>query len=208
MPLPDNRLRFSSTKIDFANDVGVSSQDHDSYPPPQGQARFDHMRMVVIALLSQQSSYEAPTEYRDGTPWFDLNNLTLKIRKQSEWVNYSEVIGLGEPDNENNYKTLSQWYEEVKSSLSTVSQEAVFGGICTADGINIISIPQALLSFVFADTRAFVYVNGLLIDPRHCTLTNTTINITGILIDKNDEYTVILRRVPINSFYTESVNIP
>ena len=50
MSIPDNRLRFSSTKIDFANDVGIASQDHDNYPPPQGQARFDHMRMVVIAL--------------------------------------------------------------------------------------------------------------------------------------------------------------
>lgn len=208
MPLPDNRLRFSSTKIDFANEVGLASQDHDTYPPPQGQARFDHMRMVVIALLSQQSSYEAPTEFREGSPWFDLNTLTLKIRRGSEWVNYSEVIGLGEPDNLNNYKTLSQWYDEVRLTLSAVSQEVVFGGICTADGINNINIPQSLLIYVSPDTRAFVYVNGLMIDPRSCTLTNTTINITGVLIDKNDEYTVVLRRVPTSSFYTESVNIP
>lgn len=208
MQLPDNRLRFSSTKIDFAKDVGIASQDHDNYPPPQGQARFDHMRMILIALLAQQSSYEPPTEYRDGTPWFDLNSLTLKIRKGTEWANYSDVIGLGQMDDTQNYKTLSEWYDEVRAALSVVSQEATFSGLCTADSINNISIPQALLKYVYPDTRAFVYVNGLMLDPRSCTLTNTSINITGVLIDKNDEYTVLLRRIPASSFYTETVNIP
>lgn len=208
MPLPDNRLRFSSTKIDFANDVGVTSQEHDNYPPPQGQARFDHMRMVVIALLSQQSSYDAPTEYRDGTPWFDLNTLTLRIRKGTEWVSCSEAIGLGELDNTNNYKTLSQWYEEVQTALTATSQEVTFSGLCTADGINVITVPPPLLQYIYVDTRAYVYVNGLLLDPRSCSLSSTSINIAGVLIDKNDEYTVILRRVPDSSFYAETFNIP
>jgi len=208
MPIPDNRLRFSSTKIDFANNVGIASQDHDNYPPPQGQARFDHMRMVVIALLSQQSSYQAPTEYRDGTPWFDLNSLTLKVRKGTEWVSYSEIIGLGLPDIDNNYKTLSVWYDEVQSALSAVAQEITYSGVCSANGINVIGIPQSLIPFIYPDSRAFVYVNGLMLDPRSCTLSNNNINLAGVLIDKGDEFTVIIRRIPSSTYYTPSITIP
>lgn len=208
MPLPDNRLRFSPTKIDFANEVGVTSQDHDNYPPPQGQARFDHMRMVVIALLSQQSSYEAPTEFRDGTPWFDLNTNTLKIRVNTEWVPYSDAIGLGALTGTGTYKTLTEWYEQVENALSIVSQEITYSGLCTEDSITTIGIPEALLQYLYSDTRAYVYVNGLLLDPRACTIVSSYITLSGILLDRNDEYTVILRRVPNASFYTESVNIP
>lgn len=206
MPTPDNRLRFSSTRIDFAQDVGTTGQQHDDYPPPLGQARYDHMRMVVIALLSQQSSFDAPTEYRDGTPWFDLGTQTLKIRKGDAWVPYSDAILLESSDE--NYKTLSQWYEEVKIALTGVSQEVVFNGICTANGVNNIRIPVELSQFIFNDTRAFVYVNGALIDPRGCTISNNIINIAHVVLDQKDEFTVVLRRIPSNSYYTQTVTIP
>lgn len=208
MPLPDNRLRFSSTLIDFTNDVGIASQDHDNYPPPQGQARYDHMRMVVIALLSQQASFDEPTEYRNGTPWFDLNTNTLKIRSGNEWVNYADVIPLGEADTEGNYLTLSQWFDTTNAALSSLSQEIVFNGVSTADGVTDITIPESLQVYIFGDTRCYLYINGLLIDPRNCAILGTsTIRLSNVSLSTNDEFTAILRRVPNSSFYVPTVSV-
>lgn len=208
MPLPDNRLRFPSALIDFASDVGVASQDHDSYPPPQGQARYDHMRMVVIALLSQQASFDEPTEYRNGTPWFDLNTETLKIRLGNEWVNFSDAIPLGEPDTDGNYTTLTEWFETTNAALSSLAQEVVFNGVSTSDGVTDITIPESLRVYIFSDTRCFFYVNGLLIDPRNCDILGTsTIRLSNVSLSTNDEFTVILRRVPSSSFYAPTVSV-
>lgn len=206
MTIPDNRMRFSSTLIDFQNEVGLASQDHDNYPMPQSQARYDHMRMVVIALLSQQSSYDEPTEYRDGTPWFDLNSQTLKIRKDSQWLNYAEAIPLGEPDTNGLYITLSEWYNSVKTTIESFTQDIVFSGSCANNGVNGIPIPEALRQFVNNETRCFLHVNGSLIDPRSCTIIgNSTILLNGILLDNGDEFTVVLRRIPDNSYHTPSL---
>ena len=204
--LPDNRLRFSSTLINFATEVGLTSQDHDNYPQPMSQARYDHMRMVIIALLAQQSSYDEPTEYRDGTPWFDLNSQTLKIRKDGQWANYADVIGLGEPNTDGLYVTLSEWYDSVKTAVGALTQEVVFNGQCSSNGITNIPIPESLRQFVYEDTRCFLHVNGLLIDPRSCTIVgNSTIFLSGILLDNGDEFTVVLRRVPPDSYHTPTV---
>tara|TARA_R110000751_G_scaffold112718_4_gene211714 strand:+ start:2426 stop:3049 length:624 start_codon:yes stop_codon:yes gene_type:complete len=207
MAAPDNRLRFSSTKIDFATDVGLSGQDHDNYPPPQGQARFDHMRMLMIALLSQQSSFAEPTEYRDGTPWYDLNSETLKIW-QGEWKKFSEAIPVGLPDGLGLYTTLEEWYDAVNAALTGVSQEVVFNGSSTADGIQSIEIPLSLRPFVYDDTRCFVHKNGLFQDPRnHTILGGITIKFSNYQLDIGDNFTVVLKRVPDNSFYTPSVTV-
>jgi hypothetical protein len=208
MAAPDNRLRFSSTKIDFVTDVGLSGQDHDNYPPPQGQARFDHMRMLMIAVLSQQSSFDEPTEYRQGTPWFDLNSQTLKIRKGSEWVKFSETIPVGVPDGSGLYTTLEEWYDAVNAALTGVAQEVVFSGSSTADGIQSIEIPLSLRPFIYDDTRCFIHKNGLMQDPRnHTILGGTTIKMSNYQLDIGDVFTVVLKRVPSNSFYTPSVNV-
>ena len=90
--LPDNRLRFQPATIDFTNQVGLTGQNHDNYPAPNTQARYDWMRMCIIALLSSQSSHLEPEEFRDGSLWFDLNTSTLKIRSNNDWRPISEVI--------------------------------------------------------------------------------------------------------------------
>lgn len=203
MPTPDNRIRLPATLIDFANDVGVASQSHDNYPPPQGQARFDHMRMFLIGLLSQQSSFDEPTEFRDGTPWFDLNTLMLKINKGGEWVSYAEIIELAED------VSLANWYAEVSVALTSISQEVVFNGVCTVDGITEIAIPESLQQFVASDTRCFLYINQKLIDPRNCSIVaSTTIRIVNATLDDGDTFTVALRRIPASSFHTQTVSVP
>lgn len=206
MALPDNRIRLPAVKIDFANDVGLASQDHDTYPPAGGQARFDHMRMYLIGLLSQQSSYDEPTQKRDGTPWFDYNTLSLKIWLDGSWRPYSDTIQLTDELN------LTQWYSQVSLALSTLSPELVFGGRCTTVGISEITIPENLRSNLHSDSRVFMTVNSTPIDPREVQLIGTpiptTIRLNTIELETNDTFLIQIRRVSDNLFYTPDVTIP
>lgn len=209
MPLPDNRIRLPSVKIDFVNDVGIASQDHDDYPPPQGQARFDHMRMFLIGLLSQQSSLDEPSEKRDGTPWFDLNTATLKVWYNGEWRQYSEIIPITTDDG---LTTLQSWHDSVSGALASLAPELFFAGACTANGISDISIPTDLQSQIYTDSRAFVYVNGQLIDPRETqfigTPNPTIIRLTTVELETDDTFMVTIRRIPSGSFTNSNVVIP
>ncbi len=208
MPLPDNRIRLPAVKIDFDTEVGTTSQDHDTYPAPQAQARYDHMRMYLIGLLSQQSSYSEPTQKRDGTPWFDLNTLALKIWLNGEWQLYSAVIPLTVGTQT---LTLADWYATVNESLVSLAPEVVFGG--KADSVTSdITIPSALRSALYDDSRAFIVVNGTSIDPRSVTFigspTPTIIRMANHELEANDEFYVTIRRVPVTTFSTSDVIVP
>jgi hypothetical protein len=98
---PDYRIKFPAPTIDFTDDVGTTGQDHDNYPSPGTQARYDWMRLMLIGLLTHQASYEEPTQYRDGTVWYDLETLELKIWQSGDggssgaWTKLSDVIMVG-----------------------------------------------------------------------------------------------------------------
>lgn len=205
MPLPDNRIRLPSNKIDFTSEVGVASQDHDNYPPPQGQARYDHLRMFLIGLLSLQSSFAEPSEFRDGTPWFDLNTLSLKISINGEWVNLTDAILL------ESGTTLSDWYQSVNIAISSLTPECTFGGNVTAL-TSIIPIPASIQAKLTIDTRAFVTVNGTSVDPKEVTLSGTpyptAINLNNWELESGDNYFVTLRRIPSSCFVTQNISIP
>lgn len=210
MTLPDNRIRLTSTKIDFAADVGLTGQDHDSYPPPQGQARFDHMRMFLIGLLAQQSSYDEPSQKREGTTWFDLNELAVKIYLNGQWTNYSDAVKIGS-------STLTDWCAEVSNAITSIYPDVVFNGICTANGTDQITIPATLQSQIYTDSRAFITVTSntgvsVTVDPREVQLvgspTPTTLVLINDELDELDRFTVVIRRIPDSSFYTSTVSVP
>lgn len=208
MTLPDNRIRFDSTKIDFVTDVGVTSQDHDNYPVAGGQARFDHQRMYLIGLLSQQSSFNEPTQKRDGTPWFDLNELALKIWVNGEWQYYSTVIPL--EDTGSGLITLDSWYQSVSSTLQSLGSEVCFGGTCTVDGVSSIPIPTSAQPYIYSDSRAFLYVNGQALDPRNVSIIGspaTSLQLDEVVLEVNDTFHVQIRRVPNTTFITSNVVI-
>lgn len=77
--LPDDRINLQPTLIDFDTTVGTTGQAHDEFPKP-GQARYDWMRSYLIGLLSNQSAFCEPIEFRLGTMWFDLNVSSFKYR--------------------------------------------------------------------------------------------------------------------------------
>ena len=134
--LPDNRMRFPAPPIDFEGDVGETGQDHDNFPEP-GQARYDWMRMAIIALLSNQASYDEPVNYRAGTFWFDLTTGILKVRMGdgvagTEWKDFSEAIQVTDG------VTLKDWFDAINTTLaerlvSTTELEAALGHFFTAD---------------------------------------------------------------------------
>jgi len=209
MTTPDNRIRLPAGKIDFTTDVGETSQDHDNYPPPQGQARFDHMRMFLIGLLSQQSSYAEPTQYRDGTTWFDLNDSTIKIRSGSEWVHLSDAISVQQSSGVNT-KNLTDFVTEVLAAIPNIAPDIFFSGVAAGDNVTSIPIPESLRAGLTSESRPLVYINGLLIDPRNTRLEPGANPASVVLVTENmdvgDTFIVNIRYVPDATFYASSVS--
>lgn len=121
--LPDNRLNLQGPLIDFDTEVGTTGQAHDTFPKP-GPARYDQMRSYLIALLSNQSSFSEPVEFRVGSLWFDLNVASFKYRAEtpgpiistegSNFLNLSNGIELATG------LSLQTWYDQVKEIITTV----------------------------------------------------------------------------------------
>ena len=172
MTLPDNRMRFDPGPIDFATEVGLTGQDHDDYPMVATQPRYDWMRMSLIALLSQQSSYDAPTQYREGTPWFDLNTMVLRIRRNSQWVPYASAVLL-EDDT-----TLAEFYAEYKAL--NLSPTVRFYGTATSVSTSI-TIPPAIVASIAGKSNLVtdVFINGSLMYPGNTSLGASQITLSG-----------------------------
>lgn len=201
----DNRIRLSSALIDFANEVGLTGQDHDNYPAPNSQARYDHFRMFMIGLLSNQSSESEPTQYRDGSLWFDLNDNILKINVSGVWLDLANVLNLGS-------LTLQQWFDQAASIIASSAPEIVYNVNITAGGVTQLDIPASLISKITTNARCFVYQNGLLIDPRNTTVVGAPppprINISNTTLNSGDKLTVIIKSIPSDYFYTPTISIP
>lgn len=209
MSLPDYRIRFPAPLIDFAADVGLTGQAHDNYPAPGAQARYDHLRLYLIGLLTNQASFQVPSEYSEGTLWFDLNENYYKSYNNNEWHDIADNIALR---NGSEVTSLSDWYQnEATVILKSLSPEVFFGGRCTANNISRIPIPANLYKYIAKDSRIFLTVNHMSIDPRDCRFTTVGsikyIDISTFELDINDAFFVSIRRIPDESFYTESVII-
>jgi len=209
----DNRIKFPPTTVDFSA-VGTTGQDHDNYPAPGSQARYDHQRMVIIGLLSNQSSTSAPTEFREGTLWFDLNDFSIKIYSDQGFRHLAETIAVSTVDEEDNNTSsilsLAEWYERASGILASSAPEITFSGLSENDVVTTIPIPDSLRDQLFSDSRPFVYKNGILLDPRLTTLEPGS-NPNAINIDSNDalgngdRFTVLIKRIPNDQFYITDV---
>jgi len=198
MTLPDYRIRFPSTKIDFDEDVhggSVDGQDINDFPAP-GQARYDWMRMVVIGLLANQSSTEEPLNYKIGTIWHNLNDLFYKYFDGEDFVELANGIRIGET-------TLESWSQIVDETVGKVTEASSFSGVAEANNITEIDVPEeSTESAVYSNNHPILFVDGLLIDPR---LTAFSLDKTKILLldneagsiklMKNDKYTIVIQRL-------------
>jgi len=206
MSLPDNRMRFPAPLIDFVNDVGVTGQDHDNYPDAGQQPRYDWMRMTLISLLSLQSSYSQPTQYRIGTPWFDLNTNTLKIYNGTDFVPIAEVISTGLVDGSSSAVSLADWLTSADSILSQLTHKITFSGSASQDTA-IIPIPESIRSYIADTARPIVYADGILIDPRNCKFNEGCISqielLNGVELQQGQRFTVFIDSFGV--FYTDDV---
>lgn len=198
----DNRLKFDATLIDFS-EVGTTGQDHDNYPAPGQQPRYDWMRLYLIALLSNQSSEDEPTQFREGTLWYNLNSdqKRLFIYDGAAFVNIADHIKLGD-----DLKSLSEFFTETTEALASVQPTYVYGGYSAIDSPTRIPIPAAIqtpLAAIVSFVKAFVYLNGELIDPRLYSLSVACpcqIDLdpaASSLISSGDKYVVVITRVDI-----------
>jgi len=139
----DNRITLPTTEIDF-NIVGLTGQDHDTYPGPGQSARYDWMRLYLIGLLAHQTSQCPPTNYRPGTIWFSNSYDALKdsflFHKSTNYDNFdclslSEGIKVGD--------TYLSNYVDFTINVSCYFYE----GIITTDNFNgsVVSIPVSML---------------------------------------------------------------
>jgi hypothetical protein len=171
--------------------------------------------MTLISLLANQSSFDEPTQYRDGTFWFDLNTLELKVRSEAQWLSAANVIAVATTDEEagdSTIFTLAEWYESVQDILASSAPEITFGGASSDDVVSI-PIPTSLRGGLYSDSRPFVYRNGLLLDPRLTVLepsaTPTAVQLNGSLsLSDGDTFTVLIKRIPASNFYVPDVAVP
>lgn len=204
----DNRIRFPSPRVDFDTDVGITGQDHDTYPAPGQQPRYDWMRLFLIGLLSSQASASEPTEYRNGSLWFDLSENVMKVRSANAWVNIANAIKLDD-DSDGTPVTLANIYDTIKSLLG-YKPTANFSGHSTQDGITSIQIPTSLRAAAGAGSRPFIWVDGVLIDPRNCEYVGGTepvsIRLTGgNTIDNGQTFTVLMVAIDTAYFSSDEV---
>jgi hypothetical protein len=205
MSTPDYRIRFDAPRIDFDNNVGNLSQDIDNYPQPNSQARYDHMRMVILGLLANQASENEPSQYREGSLWFDLKTEELKIRKGENWVDISESISLGED------LSLKSWYESTSESLKSIKSEIIYHGTVISLGITSIPIPQTVRKFIDNNSVPLVYLNGILLETQSVAINSiinpTAINISSQNVPQNSKFTVIIKNLPTTNYIEEPIII-
>ena len=210
MTLPDYRIKFPAPLIDFSADVGLTGQAHDEYPAPGTQARYDHLRLYLIGLLTNQASYLLPLEYSEGTIWFDLNTTALKTYFNNQWQEIANAIVL---TSEGETTTLADWYtNQATIILKSLAPEVVFGGRSTISGIFRIPIPSNMYPYIFTDSRIFMTVNSTHnLDPREVAIVTVGsqkfIDISPNELDANDLFYVTIRRIPNTTFSTENIII-
>jgi hypothetical protein len=202
----DNRLRLPPPKIDFEDDVGTTGQDHDTFPAPKTQPRYDWMRMYLIALLSHQSSEDDPSQKRVGTTWMQriADSIKLKFWDGDAFQHIANAIVLeetGSGESSADVLTLAEWFIIAQAKLDQIQSKPTWSGSSISDGVTEITVPESVQS-VIEDVvdllRPLVYINGILVDPRNsefaagCVTTVSLLN--GVEIDEGDRFTVIVEK--------------
>jgi hypothetical protein len=200
MAINDNRIQLPPTEIDFDNDVGTTGQAHDNFPSDGQQPRYDWMRSFLIGLLSCQSSEDPPTQYRNGTIWFNGAKNAYYVWYDDAWRSITEFIGIIE-NTDGSVLSLADWYTIVDAKLNSVQPRVTFGGSAGADTVTSIPIPVSAVNVIDGLTELLhplVYINGLLVDPRNTRFAvgcpNTVELLNGVNMDTGDSFVVIIQR--------------
>jgi len=202
----DNRIRLDETPIDFTRTDDVD-QLHSEYPSPNVQSRYDFMRSYLIGLLSNQSSPGdcEPYEKRIGTTWFnkDIAMLLMYNGEQFDSISKYLSVEIVNGDNTSGNSSLQSVIDDIRSIIAFAGPRAVWSGIFTSDENNFIPIPDEFQEYsTLPDMKAFVYIDGLLIDPRRTIIDSQTpkqINLVGVDSKPNQTFTVKLEKATVKS---------
>lgn len=207
----DNRIRLDPTLVDFTPS-GTTGQAHDNYPAGNTQARYDWMRSFLIGLLSNQSGESEPIQKRLGTLWLkvtaaslDSENNTipetrfLKVYNpdNTEFINLAEYLGV---DVNGSDVSLQSLMASVLADVAMISPTTVWSGTIAVDNASQLPIPSSYQGYAaLANMRAFVWIDGILLDPRITEIpedTKTYIKIKdGYKTKRNQRFTVEMKRV-------------
>lgn len=189
----DNRIRLDQTPVDFSVTDDVD-QNHSSYPSGNTVPRFDLMRSYLIGLLSNQSSDNEPLEKRIGTFWFNKDKGNIFIYNGEEWDLLSKYISV------ESFGNLQSAIDNIMSFIAFVGPKVVWSGVFTSDEVNSIPVPEEFQEYTTSvvGMQPFVFVDGLLIDPRKTIINEQTpvqIDLIGVDVKPNQEFTVKLEKV-------------
>lgn len=200
----DNRIQLPPGLIDFADVIGITGQAHDTFPAPGQQPRYDWMRSFLIGLLSLQSSYSPPTQFRIGTPWFNKTTKLLSIWDGTAWTALENFIQVG-TDGSGHPLTLAQKFVTIDAQLATLTPRMTFSGNCINNIVTAIPVPSQIQTALGNNSfglKPIVYINGLLVDPRKSDFEAgcpAKILLTGgVRLNKNDRFTVVIERFDVS----------
>lgn len=205
----DNRLQYPSATVDFST-VGLSGQDHDDYPVPNTSPRFDWMRMYLMGLMSNQSSHTPPSEYREGTIWYNSLIEQYNYQTSSGFKPISEAIYI----NENGGQNLSDFVNHISTRSSVNNRLGVFAGKADNSNydfaLNRVLLPPGISEIInYPDSGsipfgAVVYKNGKILKNSEVELiSNSKVQLTGTILDFDDEFCVFIKKL-----ITEGSSLP
>lgn len=208
IPEIDNRIRIQPTEVNFDDTVGITGQAHDNFPDKGQQPRYDWMRSFLIGLLSNQSSASEPLEFRTGSLWFKRGTDNIfKVWDGDNWVDIANHIALSTDGDQ--VLTLAKWFDDIRTKVDAIQPRFSFSGNATSDNITSIPIPVEIQGQItdINSLRPFVYINGLLVDPRNSNFNAgcpTSVELSGgVDIDDGDSFTVVIEKVDI--FITDEI---
>jgi hypothetical protein len=186
----NNQIRLPVPIINFPVDVGLTGQDHDNYAQPGTHPRYDWMRSILLGLLSNQASYDEPTQYRPGTIWFKLTDLMFRSMKDGRFGDISECIKA--PTDQSLY----DWAEDIDEKRNKYIQTGTFSGI-SHHQLSVIRIPEELQPISKAPNRPYLFKAGLLANPslvRFGIGCPVSIELSGdAILSSGDNYTIFIR---------------
>lgn len=198
----DNRIALPPTLIDFVA-VGVTGQDHDEFPAPAQQPRYDWMRLYLIGLLSNQSAAERPTQFRTGTIFYNKTTNAFEYHDGDNWQDIASGVLL-DGSNTDNIVTLASWYTEAVEQLASIRPRVTWSGDVLENGVTTIAIPNSakdVIEGICDDVRPLVYRNGALINPNNTRFAAgcpTSVELLdGETLDRGDSYTVIVEKIDL-----------
>jgi len=156
----DNRIQLTNEPTTTT----TKGQLSDTYPNAEDPPRYDLMKSYLIGLLTHQSGTEQPTEYREGTLWYNLQQ--IKINLTDQWHPLTTILNL---------PTITQPPQKAHYSGKTTQQTTT------------IPIPEKLQQTT--GWKYTIWVNGLLWQTGQ--ITECTINLQNPT-PENSRYTTLL----------------